>query len=143
MRTRPASALATFALATGMLVSAPAATAQASDYPHWDFDVTLGNTYTRGTVTWFNRSVSVTGEHKSVDPASCRGTTAFTLDSAGHQLNHSLSDHQVCGTSAKFTFNVPANVPGGAASVRVCLDNGAQNSPITYLLCERHARPSS
>jgi hypothetical protein len=135
MRTHLAATLSAFALTTGMLLGAPAASAQTADYPVSNFDVTFGNTYTRGTVTWYNRSVTVAGEHKSVDTASCRGTTAFTLDTNDKQLGVGASPNLVCGASEKFSFTVPADVPGGAAVVRVCLDDG-----YTYLLCKRYGR---
>ncbi|MFE2038192.1 hypothetical protein ACFXBB_34150 [Streptomyces scopuliridis] len=141
MRTHLAAALSAVSLTTGMLLGAPAATAQTSAYPTSAFDVTLGNTYTRGTITWYNRSVTVAGEHKSVDPASCRGTTAFTLDSAGNELRKDYSLYNVCGKSDTFSIPVDANVPGGAAFVRVCLDDGAKSAPVTYLLCKRYGRP--
>ncbi|MFF1645410.1 hypothetical protein [Streptomyces sp. NPDC058240] len=49
---------------------------------------------------------------------------------------------RTCGASEKFTpFAVPADVPGGAAVVRICLDDGAL--PATYLSCKRYGRPSS
>ncbi|MFE4537608.1 hypothetical protein ACFRKB_21375 [Streptomyces scopuliridis] len=142
MRIRLAAALSAVTLTTGTLLGAPPATAQTSAYPTSAFDVTLGNTYTRGTITWYNRSVTVTGEHKSVDPASCRGTTAFTLDSAGNELDKQYSLYNVCGKSDTISMPVVnANVPGGAAFVRICLDDGATSAPVTYLLCKRYGRP--
>ncbi|MFD7532680.1 MULTISPECIES: hypothetical protein [unclassified Streptomyces] len=138
MRTRLAASLCGIALTAGTLLSAPAATAQASAYPTSTFDVTVGNTYTRGTITWYNRSVTVTGEQKSVDGFSCRGTSVFTLDSADVELSRDFSA-SVCGMSSKFTVPVDANVPGGAAVVRICLDDGG--SPATYFLCKRYGHP--
>ncbi|MFE6662953.1 hypothetical protein ACFVFH_05225 [Streptomyces sp. NPDC057697] len=136
MRARLAAVAATAVLGSGMLVSAPAA--HAAD-PVSTFDVTVGNTYTRGTITWHNRSVTVAGEQKSVSDTSCRGTTAFTLDSANKQLGSHYSS-QTCGASEKFyPFVVPADVAGGAAVVRICLDDGG--SPATYLSCKRYGRP--
>ncbi|MGX1885797.1 hypothetical protein [Streptomyces sp. NPDC055287] len=141
MKTRLATALCGVALTTGTLLNAPAATAQASAYPTSTFDVTLGNTYTRGTITWYARSVTVTGEHKSVDGFSCRGTSVFTLNNANVELDRNYSAN-VCGTSAKFTVPVEADVPGGAAVVRICLDDGSFDAGnITYLLCKRYGRP--
>ncbi|MEE1770353.1 hypothetical protein PUR34_19990 [Streptomyces sp. JV185] len=135
-----AAALSTAVLAAGMLLSAPAANAQASAYPVSNFDVTLGNTYTRGTVTWYNRSVLVSGEHKSVDVNSCRGTTAFLLDSNSNDVGHFSSLYNVCGTSDKFSFTVDTYL-AGVNVVRICLDDGAKQYPITYLKCVRYSRP--
>ncbi|MEU4078022.1 hypothetical protein DEJ45_04955 [Streptomyces venezuelae] len=140
MRTRLAAALSGVLLAAGTLLNAPAATAQASAYPTSSFDVTVGNTYTRGTITWYNRSVTVTGEHKSVDGFSCRGTSVFTLNSAGVELSRGYSAN-VCGMSANFTVPVEADVAGGAAVVRICLDDGGMEPDITYYLCKRYGHP--
>ncbi|MFI1814906.1 hypothetical protein ACH414_31670 [Streptomyces sp. NPDC020422] len=138
MRTRLAAAAATLAVSAGMLVATPAAGA---DVPDSQFDVYYGQTYTWGSIKWYNRSVVVEGTHKSVSPTSCRGTTVYTLDSQGRQLSVSWSMYAVCGDSARFTMTVPADVPGGAAFVRVCLDNGRTDPPITALACKRYGRP--
>ncbi|MFJ8082959.1 hypothetical protein ACIQ6Y_20410 [Streptomyces sp. NPDC096205] len=140
MRIRLAAALCGVALALSTPLSAPVATAQTSAYPTSAFDVTVGNTYTRGTITWYNRSVTVTGEHKSVDASSCRGTSVFTLNSAGVELSRAYSD-SVCGRSETFSIPVDADVPGGAAVVRVCLDDGNPPEWITYFECKRYGRP--
>ncbi|MFF1631046.1 hypothetical protein [Streptomyces sp. NPDC058272] len=139
MRTHLAAALSAVALTAGTLLGAPAADAHTADYPISEFDITIRNTYTRGLITWYNRQVVVAGEHKSVsaaDVASCRATRAYTLDSHDGQLGDELSDNIVCGSSARFHFSVPADVPGGAAVVRVCLTDGFHNP----LRCERYGR---
>ncbi|MFD0343069.1 hypothetical protein ACFVH0_31060 [Streptomyces sp. NPDC127117] len=138
MRARLAAVVTTVVLGSGMLVNAPAA--HAAD-PVSDFDVTVGNTYTRGTITWHNRSVTIAGEQKSVSSTSCRGTTAFTLDSKSNQLDLAYTS-PTCGISETFIpLAVLADVPGGAAVVRVCLDDGSL--PPTYFECKRYGRPSS
>ncbi|MGW7312863.1 hypothetical protein [Streptomyces sp. NPDC054865] len=138
MRHHFAGALGAVALTTSMLVSVPSASASTSAYPVKSFEVVVGNTYTKGTITWYNRAVRVAGEHKSV--ASCRGTTAYTLDSAGNQLGKNVSETTVCGSdSQKFSFDVPADVVGGAPVVRVCLNDGATSLP-TPLECARYNR---
>ncbi|MFE9609581.1 hypothetical protein [Streptomyces sp. NPDC006012] len=139
MRTHLAAALSTVALATGTLLGAPAADAHAADYPISEFDVTIGNTYTRGLIEWHDRSVIVSGEHKSVSSAdipSCRATRAYTLDTHDGQLGDELSPNVVCGSSARFFMTVPADVPGGAAVVRICLTDGSH----TPLRCARYGR---
>ncbi|WP_143664972.1 hypothetical protein [Streptomyces sp. TLI_55] len=58
----------------------------------------------------------------------------MTYDSNGVQLGSagSIDSDMACGTTKSFSsFDVPANVPGGAASVRVCLDDGNRKD----LLC--------
>lgn len=116
-RTILASAM-TVAAAGAMLVGSPAAHAA---YPVSKFNVTVGNTYTKGTITWYARSVTVKGVEKSVDDFSCRGTTAYTLNSRNHQLAKRKAKYNACGGTQSFNFNVPAKVRGGAAVVRVCL----------------------
>jgi hypothetical protein len=138
LRTRVAGVLGACLLASGGLLAAPPASAAA--YPTSPFDVTYGQTYTRGTITWYGRSVVVAGEHKSVDVNSCRGTTAFTLDSSSHQMGVGLSGSS-CGSSGTFSFPVPADAPGGAAVVRVCLDNGGNDGGVVYLKCVRYGHP--
>ncbi len=102
------------------------------------FDLTIANTYTRGTITWYNRSVNVSGEDKSVNASNCRGTSVFTLTNAKAQLGYGYSPG-VCGRSASFSVSVAANVSGGAAVVRICLDDGKH--PGTYYLCKLYGRP--
>ncbi|MDV5143965.1 hypothetical protein R1T08_06710 [Streptomyces sp. SBC-4] len=134
------AAIGTVLLTAGMLLAAPAANARTSAYPDSAFDVTVGNTYTRGKVTWYNRSIGVSGEHKSVSATSCRGTTVFALDSANREVARYASHDNVCGTSGKFSFTMSVYVPG-VSTVRVCLDNGATQPPVTYLECARYSRP--
>ncbi|MGC0334852.1 hypothetical protein RKD23_007842 [Streptomyces sp. SAI-170] len=138
MRIRSATALTAATLAIGVLGAAPAADAATTAYPTSTFDVTYGQTYTRGTITWYNRSVTISGEHKSVSTENCRGTTGFTLNSADHEISHVSSDDVACGESKTFSFNVPADVEGGAAVVRVCLDDGNIEPYTTYLACKRY-----
>ncbi|MFI6338726.1 hypothetical protein [Streptomyces sp. NPDC050535] len=139
MRTHLAAALGAAVLVGGTLLGTPAADAHAADYPISEFDITVGNTYTKGLITWYDRQVVVIGEHKSVSAASvesCRATRAYTLDTHDGQLGDGLSDNIVCAASASFHFDVPANVPGGAAVVRVCLTDGFHKP----LLCKRYGR---
>lgn len=133
------AALSTLFLTAGMLLGAPSAAAT-SAYPVSKFDVTFGNTYTRGTVTWYNRSIGVSGEHKSVSATTCRGTTVFALDSRNNQVSEYASHDNVCGASAKFSFTMNVYIPG-VSIVRVCLDDGAKQPPVTYLKCVRYSRP--
>lgn len=139
-RTILTSAMAVVA-AGAMLTGAPAVGAHAASYPVSKFDVTVGNTYTRGTITWYSRSVTLSGVEKSVDVNACRGTTAYTLNSKNQQLVKRRANIIPCGTSSKFSMNVPANVPGGAAVVRVCLDTDVPGEdPVTLLKCKRYGR---
>jgi hypothetical protein len=133
MRKQVTVALGTFALAAGMLVALPGA-AQAAAYPTSEFDITYGNTYTRGTLYWYNRSVQLVGEHKSVSLGACRLTSADTLTTSGHLATEWTGT--VCNGSADFELTVPAEVIGGAAYVDICLE-----SSTSRLDCDRIARP--
>ncbi|WP_221350552.1 hypothetical protein [Streptomyces beigongshangae] len=128
MRAHLAVGFSAAALVVGTLLSAPPAHAHAAADPVSPYSVPFGNTYTTGTLTWHARSVTVAGEHKSVSTAGlpyCRATWAYTLNSAGGVIGQNgSSDSVVCGASGTFRFTVSADVPGGAAFVRVCLDDG-------------------
>ncbi|WP_416966855.1 hypothetical protein [Streptomyces sp. 4F14] len=137
MRT-PLAVAGTVALIAGTFLGAPAS-AHTADDPISEFDVTIGNTYTRGLISWSDRGVYVTGEHKSVSAdtlATCRATRAYTLDTHDGQLGDELSPNVVCGSSLRFNMTVPADVPGGAAVVRICLTDGLHKP----LRCERYGR---
>ncbi|MGW7079840.1 hypothetical protein [Streptomyces sp. NPDC054866] len=144
MRTHLAAALGSAVLTAGTLLGAPAAGAQtAADAPTaaslpTPFHVPVGNTWTDGTVTWYNRSVEVEGTHKSVSTAGeayCRRTWAYTYDTHHNKIGSAGSDSSdtACGNTKSYRFTVPADVVGGAAYVRVCLDDGN----LKDLLCTR------
>ena len=144
MQTHLAAALGSVVLTAGTLLGAPAASAQTAAYPVTPYGpVTVGNTWTTGTITWYGRSVVVTGTHKSVSaagPEYCRRTWAYTYDAAGAKLGSagSASSDTACGTTKTYSgFQVPADVPGGAALVRVCLADGN----LKDLLCMPYRRP--
>jgi len=94
--------------------------AAAAPYPVTPFNVPYGNTYTTGTVTFYNRQATVVGEQKAVATSGCRYTvgTAYTLDNRPLGTNRS---QVTCNGSERYQFNVPANVAGGAAYVEVDL----------------------
>ncbi|WP_329580276.1 hypothetical protein [Streptomyces sp. NBC_01361] len=123
MRTHLAATIGTVVLAATALAGAPAAQAQvASAKP---FHVAVGNTWTDGTVTFYNRSVLVEGVHKSVSAASnltCRTTLATTVNAAG-PMSSKRSGDIACGNTKSFSFSVPADQPGGATAVEVCLSD--------------------
>jgi len=106
---------------TTLVVAAPAALA--ASYPSKHFRVEYGNTYSDGYVTFYNRSVGVTGEQKSVSdtPSGCRYTHAEAFNSSGAMIGEGNSQI-TCGRSEKFTIKpFRADVPGGAAYVEVTL----------------------
>lgn len=129
MKTHFAAALGSVVLTAGTLLGAPAAGAQTDAGLPTPFNVPVGNTWTKGTVTWSNRSVEVAGTHKSVSAAGdayCRRTWAYTYDSHGNKIGSagSASSDTACGNTKSYRFPVPADVVGGATFVRVCLDDG-------------------
>lgn len=129
MRRHVAAALGAATLAAGLL-STPAVAAESPTLVQ-TFRVENGNTWTDGTLTFYNRSVSVKGSHRSVSAASsatCRATWAYALDADRHQIPGgtagSAPSDTACGNTKSFEFALPADVAGGAAVVRVCLDDG-------------------
>ncbi|PWI13039.1 hypothetical protein DI272_01985 [Streptomyces sp. Act143] len=144
MKTHLAAVLGSAVLTAGTLLGAPAAGAQTSAYPVTPVEpIEVGNTWTMGTITWYDRSIAVAGTHKSVSaagPEYCRRTWVYTYDAAGARLGSagSYAADTACGTTKTYSsFAVPANVPGGAALVRVCLDDGN----LKDLLCRPYRRP--
>ncbi|MBO3680176.1 hypothetical protein [Streptomyces sp. NEAU-YJ-81] len=65
--------------------------------PTASFDISDATTYTRGVVTWNDRSVTVTGEHSSPSADDCRATWVCTFDIARNRLGSTvcLDDHDL------------------------------------------------
>ncbi|MFB7715670.1 hypothetical protein [Streptomyces sp. NPDC056105] len=121
MRTRLAPTIGTAVLAATSPTGTPTAQAQAASAK--PFHVAVGNTWTGGAVTFYNRSVLIEGVHKSVSAASnltCRTTLATTVNAAG-PMSSERSGDIACGNTKSFSFSVPADQPGGATAVEVCL----------------------
>ncbi|MFE5666287.1 hypothetical protein ACFQ7W_20445 [Streptomyces niveus] len=142
MQTRLITALGATVITASALLTSPAAAAEAQAVSV-SFRVANGNTWTDGTITFYNRSVTVTGTHKSVSNASLatyRNTGAYTLNSERHQISSGVSslNDEARGSTEAFTFSVGADVPGGAAVVRICLDDGYYED----LTCDLYGRPS-
>jgi len=131
---RRAKAAATvLAAAAAVFAAAPAATAAPAAYPTSPFDVTYTASYARGTATWYNRSVGVTGTFKA---SNCRRMYAFTYTANSTPLDaRSTSLH--CNNTAPVDFSVLADVPGGAASLIICLADADDR----LLECTEYQRP--
>ncbi|MFF0160667.1 hypothetical protein ACFYRY_24505 [Streptomyces sp. NPDC005263] len=136
------SVLALMGLTAPAAVAAPSAparsaadAARAAAFPTNPFDVTYGATYTRGTLTWTDRAVGVSGNQRAVSTSGCRKTFVYTYDASVRELGV-RSSSAVCNGVAPIAFSVPADVAGGAAFVSVCLTDGA-GAP---LKCEAYAR---
>ncbi|MGC3861229.1 hypothetical protein ACPSM1_13690 [Micromonospora chersina] len=140
-RTLLASTLA----ATG-IVAGLAAPAQAA-YPTSSYYVGPGNTYTYGTLTWYNRSVGYDGTNLAQE-GQCRQTRFRTFTSGGSQLGSTTAGF-VCtavgnGKRANsYGGGVAADVAGGAAYVEVCLMGSSfpSSEPMTVLTCTNYYRP--
>lgn len=116
--------------------------AHAASYPTSTYNITYGNTYTKGTVTWYNRSVSFSGSDKSVSLQACRATWGGTYESNGTQLGGSSGDDGgTCNTSNSYYFTVSANVAGGASYVVIDLTTWNGGGKGTVLASERLYRP--
>ncbi|MFF8268390.1 hypothetical protein ACF059_13460 [Streptomyces sp. NPDC016562] len=133
MKTRFAAALGSVALAAGMLLGAPAASAQTTAYPTTTVDVPYGASYIHGTLTWYNRSVGFNGTLRAV---GCRRAWFAAYDASGNQFD-ARSTSTKCDVTYPFSVSIPADAPGGAASVVVCLDD-ANAKP---LKCVKYYRP--
>ncbi|GAA4630769.1 hypothetical protein GCM10023196_057420 [Actinoallomurus vinaceus] len=137
MRIRLVTALGAAVLSAGTLLSAPAAQAATKTR----FDVEVGNTRTEGIITWYGRSVRLSGAQTSVADRTVgqfRNTGGYTLNSRGRTLSHAVSraEDEAHADTRLFHFVVPANVKGGAAFVRICLLDGSLNP----LKCKRYSR---
>ncbi|MGW7194721.1 hypothetical protein [Streptomyces chryseus] len=134
MKTHLAAALGSVVLTAGTLLGAPAAVgAQTAPYPTTPFDVTLGASSVRGTLTWYNRSVGADGTLRA---ASCVRVSFSAYGASGNELGNRITSTKCSGTYP-FNIGLPAEVPGGAASVRICLEDVGTNA----LKCVRYNRP--
>ncbi|GAA2698846.1 hypothetical protein GCM10010412_094910 [Nonomuraea recticatena] len=132
-RTRKVGAVvAAVASVTGMVFAAAPATAAA--YPTSTFSIQVGASYYKGTVTWYNRSVGVTGAFKAV---GCRRVYADTrIANSGRRLDWQSSSTW-CDESGPATLAVNADVPGGATKVNVWMTTGNPNEGLEHFSCYR------
>ncbi|MEV6130596.1 hypothetical protein AB0M05_27785 [Streptomyces violaceusniger] len=135
MRTQTAAGLCVTVVAAGMLL-APSGAAARTAAPTASFDISDATTYTRGVVTWNDRSVTVTGEHSSPSADDCRATWVYTFDIARNRLG-SKGMGFVCDRTTTYDFTVPADTDGGADLVTVCLDDHDLND----LKCDSFSKP--
>ncbi|MGW7458079.1 hypothetical protein [Streptomyces sp. NPDC054797] len=133
MKTRFAAALGSVALTAGMLLGAPAASAQTTTYPTTTVDVPYGASYVHGTLTWYNRSVAFSGTLRAV---GCRRAWFAAYDASGNEFG-ARSTSTKCDVTYTVSASIPTDVPGGAAHVIVCLDDTNANS----LKCVQYDRP--
>lgn len=124
------------AVPVALAASAPAAPAAPAAYPTSPVDVTYGNTYVRGTLTWYYRSVGFTGTWRAIPSSGCRRVFIETYDSGGHPLG-ARSTSTLCDGVKPVELTIPADIPGGAATVGVCLDDGDAR----HLKCRIYTHP--
>ncbi|MFE6868822.1 hypothetical protein ACFVFS_19960 [Kitasatospora sp. NPDC057692] len=113
-------------------------------YPTADLDVRYGSTYATGTVAFYGRSVEARVAYRSVDPLDCRFVVVQALDSLGHQIDAGSygTTPGVCGASTSWHIrDVPADVPGGAASVRVVLNSSSKTDGAERVLASQRVFP--
>jgi hypothetical protein len=113
----------TTTLLTAAGVALAGAPSAAADDPA-TFDLTIGATYFRGTINFFNRSASVVGVLRGLSTSCRRGDAkAFSLND---ELDH-RSTSLVCNGVTNQTIPLTADVTGGAIKVIVSLKdaNGA------------------
>ncbi|WP_406131585.1 hypothetical protein [Streptomyces sp. NBC_00989] len=133
MKTHLAAAVGSVVLTAGTLLGAPAAGAQTAAYPTTTFDVTYGASYARGTLTWYNRSVGVDGTLRAV---GCRRAWIGTYTASASELDARSTSTQ-CDATYPIVTTVPADVPGGAGIVVVCVADANANP----LKCMGYSRP--
>lgn len=120
-RTRKVGAVvAAVASVAGMVFTAAPATAAA--YPTSDFRIPYGASFYNGTVTWYNRSINVTGTFRAT---GCRRIYARAF--AGSTSLGFRSSSTWCDTTAPATLSPPADVVGGADNAWVYMTDAAGN----------------
>ncbi|MGV9841959.1 hypothetical protein ACWDUB_07610 [Streptomyces fungicidicus] len=121
---------------SAVLTAATVLGAQTAAYPTTPItDVSYGASYISGTLTWYNRAVGVDGALRAV---GCRRAWVGTYDASGNSLGARSTSTKCDVTYSLDDFPpVPADVPGGAAYVVVCLDDASASS----LDCELFYRP--
>lgn len=132
-RTRLAAGVAALAAAASVAFgAAPAASAAA--YPTSTIgaeDVDFGATYMTGKVTWYNRSVNVSGPAHFV---GCRTVYVTTYDRHADGTWHFLNDRSTsprCDTNYFVDLGPTADVAGGADAVLVEMRDGS-GAPLPY-----------
>jgi hypothetical protein len=120
-RTRKVGAVvAAVASVAGMIFAATPATATVAAYPTSTFAIPYGASYYNGTVTWYNRTVDVTGAFKA---SGCRRIYARSF--AGSTSLDFVSSSTWCDRSGPATLSPDANVVGGADNIWVYMTDAA------------------
>jgi hypothetical protein len=116
-------AVAAVASVAGMVCAATPATATVAAYPTSIFSVDYGESHYNGTITWYNRSVHVTGDFKAV---GCRRVYARAFPSSANV--DFVSSSTWCNTSGTATLPLDtSNVIGGPTKIWVYMTDGTQD----------------
>jgi hypothetical protein len=121
IRTAAATVVAIAGVTVGGVTPAHAATSNA-------FDVTYGNAFTRGTLTWFDRSIGVSGSLRTTD-GNCRMATVtayvdtdFGSKVVGNEIIEAKCSYQGQGTqTVPVSGTINTNIRGAANFILVCL----------------------
>jgi hypothetical protein len=125
-------AVVAVASVAGMALAVAPATATVAAYPISTFSIEVGASYYKGTVTWYNRSVGVTGAFKAV---GCRRVYAEAL-SYNTWLDWQSSSTW-CDVSGPASLPLSADVAGGATTVDVWMTSGNPDEGLEYFTCFR------
>ncbi|MFG1644505.1 hypothetical protein ACGFMK_29830 [Amycolatopsis sp. NPDC049252] len=125
--------VAAAASVAGMVFGAAPATAAA--YPTSSFKIQYGESYYNGTVTFFNRSVGVTGAFKA---SNCR--RIYVKPFAGSTRLDFKSTSLWCNTAGTAPVDAEADVPGGADNVWVYMTDET-DAYLKGVTCYRGSSP--
>jgi hypothetical protein len=108
----------------------------AADTLRTPYDITYGNSYERGFVSWYNRSVGIS--HTLHAASFCREVRYYATDVNNHVYDARLVS--ACNGSATGQFTLTADVSGGAAYVYVFFYETSPsdiNDYVRYEQCDR------
>jgi hypothetical protein len=127
------------------VVFAGATPAQAA-YPTSSFSVPYGNAGTSGTLTWYNRSIGISGSVKST-LGNCRQAMVYAYLTDGTFLGQTTYDHWICvysggSGSVSFSDTINTDVRGAANYVYVCIRGGSTTDDLwSDLSCKKINHP--
>ena len=119
------------------LFSVAVSPAAAQDFPTSNFNITFGNSFLRGQVTWFNRSVGISYEIKSATGCKTMYAEAWNSNSDSGGIGVTTCAGQ---SSKSDSFTLSGASAGGFVGTEIFLvdESGAINDAA---LCERPFAP--
>ncbi|WP_461123021.1 hypothetical protein [Saccharothrix stipae] len=118
--------------ATATAAPAPADTATVAGYPTSSFSIVVGASYYKGTVTWYNRAVGVTGSFKAV---GCRRIYGEAWNN--NTFLDVASSSTWCNRSGSAPFALDANAVGGANEVYIWMTTEDPDYFLEGVVCYR------